>query len=303
MSAAAPVHAWIQAARLRTLPLALASIAMGNFLAAHQGHFSFSICVLTVLTTVGLQVLSNFSNDYGDSIHGADHKDRIGPLRMVQTGAIDSNQMKMAMWITGTITFVLGFILVQQALGLGTPLFFIFMILGVLAIWASVRYTSGAKPYGYQGWGDFFVVVFFGLVAVLGSYFLQVKGWQSLNLLPALSCGAFATAVLNINNIRDIESDRVAGKFSIPVRIGRQNAVYYHWFLLILGLVLAVIFTLVNYQNPWQWLFLISVVPLVRNGQAVASTNSNELDPYLKQMALSTLLFVFTFGCGLVLSL
>ena len=229
------------------------------------------------------------------------HAQRKGPSRMVQSGALSSAQMKRAMWISGIITFGLGIWLIQKALGLGTSLFYLFLLLGIMAIWASVRYTSGAKPYGYQGWGDFFVVVFFGLVAVMGTYFLQTKQWYTLNLLPAFSCGAFATAVLNINNIRDIESDRLAGKFSIPVRIGREKAIYYHWLLLSGGIILALVFTLLHYQSHWQWLFLVSVFPLALNARAVKQQQPAELDPYLKQMALTTLLFVLSFGLGLVL--
>jgi 1,4-dihydroxy-2-naphthoate polyprenyltransferase len=171
-----------------------------------------------------------------------------------------------------------------------------------VSILAAMAYTMGKRPYGYIGLGDLAVLIFFGLVGVLGSYYLFVQEISSLVVLPALSCGFFSMAVLNINNIRDIESDKKAGKYSIPVRVGRTNAVYYHIFLLLAGQLSAIMYTLITYTSPWQWLFLLTAPLFIKNATAVASKPSPELDPYLKQMALSTLLFVLLFGTGLILS-
>ncbi len=302
MAEASNIRYWIAAARPRTLPLAMASIAMGGFLAAYFRAFNWTIFLLTVGTTVGLQVLSNFSNDYGDSVHGADHQQRVGPSRMVQSGVISLNQMKMAMWTTGVLTFILGLLLIINSLGFNNTSFYFFLFLGLVAIFAAINYTSGSKPYGYSGWGDFSVLLFFGVVAVLGSYYLQTGSFEWLNILPALSCGLFATAVLNVNNIRDISSDRQAGKYSIPVRVGKPAAIRYHWALLVIGLVSSLVFVALNFQSFWQLLFLVISPLLIINGQAVSNKESSELDPYLKQMALTTLLYVLVFGLGLVLS-
>jgi 1,4-dihydroxy-2-naphthoate octaprenyltransferase len=177
-----------------------------------------------------------------------------------------------------------------------------FFGLGILSILAAVAYTIGKKPYGYAGLGDLSVLIFFGLVGVMGSYYLFTKELTLLEILPALSCGLFSMAVLNINNIRDIDSDRKAGKYSVPVRIGREKAIVYHWILLMAGILAALLYTAVNFRSEWQFLFLLSVPLFLLNGKAISSKPSHELDPYLKQMALSTLLFVILFGLGLILS-
>jgi 1,4-dihydroxy-2-naphthoate octaprenyltransferase len=171
-----------------------------------------------------------------------------------------------------------------------------------LSIAAAVAYTVGKKPYGYMGLGDISVLIFFGLVGVMGSYYLFTKKISGLEILPALSCGLFSIAVLNINNIRDIDSDRKAGKFSIPVRVGRDKAIVYHWFLLITGLLCAVIYSALSFTSLWQLLFVLSVPLFIKNGVTVSRKPSHELDPYLKQMALSTLLFVVLFGVGLIMA-
>lgn len=294
-------QAWISAARLRTLPLALSSILLGSFLAAYAGAFRWEVMALAILTTICLQVLSNLANDYGDSKHGADSAERKGPERAVQSGIITSTQMKHAMALFVVFSFVSGIALLIVALGWNLKLFLVFLLLGVAAIAAAVYYTSGDKPYGYVGLGDFSVLVFFGFVGVLGTCFLHTGAFEAAYLLPGATSGLFATAVLNINNIRDIESDRNAGKRSVPVRIGRSNAVVYHWFLLSGGWVCAILFTLLQFESWVQLVYLVSAPLFILNGLRVSSTTvPADLDPYLKQMALSTLLFVLLFGLGLV---
>ena len=296
------IKSWISAARPRTLPLAAASIGMGGFLAYFHGLFDWIIFTLCLTTTLLLQILSNLANDYGDTMHGADHSERIGPARMVQSGEISAEKMKSAMIAVAVITFFIGMWLLIKSIGLDSKAFYIMLAVGILSILAAVKYTSGNKPYGYQGFGDLAVIVFFGLVAVLGSFYLQTGNLRWDHLLPAISCGSFATAVLNVNNIRDIDSDRKAGKLSIPVRIGRSAAIKYHWVLLATGLICSIVFTTINYRSMWQWLFLL-VIPLIYlNGSAVMNKTGRELDPYLKQMAITTLLYVVTFGLGLVIS-
>ncbi len=296
-------QAWLSAIRLRTLPLALACIAMGSFLAAANQSFNLLIFLLCALTTICLQILSNLANDYGDSVHGIDSALREGPARAVQSGKISLSAMRKAMILLAFLSLISGISLLVVALRINYKAFLFFFFLGLLSITAAVAYTAGKKPYGYVGLGDISVFVFFGIVGVSGTYFLHTMQFERLILLPAISCGFFATAVLNVNNIRDINSDRVAGKKSIPVRIGREKAVHYHWFLLTAGLVAALLFVAFYFYSFWQLIFLVTVPLLIANGSAVKNKKTaSELDPFLKQMAMTTLLFVLTFGLGLMLS-
>ncbi|HEY8938463.1 MAG TPA: 1,4-dihydroxy-2-naphthoate polyprenyltransferase [Cyclobacteriaceae bacterium] len=293
---------WLKAFRLRTLPLSLSCIAMGGFLAASRHAFQWTIFILCITTTIFLQILSNLANDYGDSIHGADSDDRKGPSRAVQSGAISASQMKAAVSIFVILCLVSGISLLLLSFGLNWNALLFFFGLGVLSIVAAITYTVGKKPYGYAGLGDFSVLIFFGLVGVMGSCYLFTQHITLSEALPAMTCGLFSIGVLNINNIRDIESDKKAGKYSIPVRIGRENAILYHWTLLIGGLLCSVVYTVITYHSPWQFLFLLSVPLFIKNGITVSQKPSTELDPYLKQMALSTLIFVILFGAGVLLA-
>lgn len=293
---------WVNAFRLRTLPLALSSILMGGFLAASLNTFQWNIFLLCITTTIFLQVLSNLANDYGDSVHGADSIDRRGPSRAVQSGKISALQMK-----TGIIVFVLlslasGLSLLFVAFEFNWNAILFFLGLGILSILAAIAYTVGKRPYGYAGLGDISVFIFFGLIGVLGSLYLFTQAVNGMYVLPAISCGAFSVGVLNINNIRDIESDRKAGKFSVPVRIGRNKAVVYHWSLIFIGLLSTLTFVLLTYTSPVQLLFLISLPAFIMIGKNVQQRPPHELDPYLKFMALSTLLFVLLFGVGQMIS-
>lgn len=292
------VKPWLKAFRLRTLPLALSCIAMGGILAASSGAFQWNIFLFSIVTTIFLQILSNLANDYGDSIHGADSADRKGPSRAVQSGAISPGQMKTAIIIFVLLCLASGVSLLLISFGMNWNAIFFFFGLGVLSILAAIAYTVGKKPYGYAGLGDFSVLIFFGLIGVMGSNYLFTKQLNWMLVLPAMSCGFFSMGVLNINNIRDIESDRKAGKFSIPVRIGRESAVTYHWLLLAAGMLGALIYALVTYRSPLQLLFLLSFPFFIVNGLSVQRKSSEQLDPYLKQLALSTLLFVVLFGLG-----
>ena len=276
----------------------MASIGMGTFLAAANGAFDWSVFLLCALTTVFLQVLSNLANDYGDSIHGADSKDRVGPSRAVQSGMISKTEMKKAILLFGILSLFTGLLLIYTAFGLSLN-FWIFLGFGLLAIVAAITYTAGYKPYGYAGLGDLSVLIFFGFMAVLGSAFLYEKVVYWEYLLPAMSVGLFSVGVLNVNNIRDIESDAAAGKKSIPVRIGRENAVRYHWILLTLGVLSSVSYVFLTQVNFYELIFILIFPFFVTNALAVKrNINPSELDPYLKQMALSTLAFVLLFGIG-----
>lgn len=294
------IKPWIEAARLRTLPLALSSILMGCFLAAAHETFRWTIAILAVVTTICLQVLSNFANDYGDAVNGKDTEARQGPQRAVQSGAITADAMRTAIIVFSVLSLISGIWLLYEALKDATwHTFAAFFGLGILAIIAAITYTAGKRPYGYAGLGDLSVLIFFGWVGVLGVYYLHTEALDGTLLLPATSCGLFAVGVLNINNIRDIESDTLTGKRSVPVRLGRERAIIYHWLLLGVGMVCSVLYLLIHFDALPQWLFVLSFPLFIRNGLAVSRLKKpSELDPYLKQMALSTLLFVLLFGIG-----
>lgn len=297
---------WITAMRLRTLPLALASIAMGSFLAVAQNRFNLPVFLLCVLTTIFLQILSNLANDYGDYVNGADHSDRKGPDRMVHTGRITPNRMKIAIGAFVLLSLTSGIALLSVSIGFSATTLKIllgFFTLGILSIIAAIKYTMGKNPYGYAGMGDVSVFLFFGVIGVSGSYYLQALDWTSDILLPSFACGFFSAAVLNVNNIRDIDSDAQAGKKSIPVRLGPKMARIYHIALLVLGVSSALLFTYLHYHSPFQFLFLLALPLILMNGLKVYKLSTPEaLDPYLKQMAMTTLLFVITFGVGLILA-
>jgi 1,4-dihydroxy-2-naphthoate octaprenyltransferase len=214
---------------------------------------------------------------------------------------VQFNPMYVAIILFVFLSFTSGVWLLIEATN-SWQTFGLFLILGILAIVASITYTAGSNPYGYIGLGDISVLIFFGWVAVLGTFYLHTQFIDWWIILPASSCGFFATAVLNLNNIRDIESDKLAGKNSLPVRMGKSSAIKYHWFLLIAGIVSAVAYVGFNFQNASQFLFLIVLPLLFVNGKAVyEKTEASQLDPYLKQMALTTLLFVITFGIGQII--
>lgn len=300
MSNNTAVGNWLEAFRLRTLPLALSSIGMGSALAGYKGFFQWNIFLLAIVTTIFLQILSNLANDYGDSENGADHEGRLGPLRSVQKGAISKRQMQIAMAIFSLLSFCSGIGLLSVSIGLGNVQFYTFVALGILCIAAAIKYTSGHNPYGYQGLGDISVFIFFGLVGVLGSYYLYAASLSWDLLLPAISCGAFATAVLNVNNMRDIESDKLVNKNTIPVKIGLQKAKYYHSALLLIGSFSAVVYHLLNYHSIIQFLFLISILLFAIIYRSMKHKSGAELDPFLKKTAANTLLFVILFSIGLL---
>ncbi len=305
------IKAWVAAARLRTLPLSVSGIIVGASFGNFDSLFgkSFTCCFgcpavwqsslfwLAILVTIGFQVLSNFANDYGDGVRGTDAK-REGEKRMVASGIISPKQMKIGMIITGIITFFLATILIFMAFGNENFIIsFVFFNLTIVSIIAAVKYTVGKKAYGYSGLGDVFVFLFFGLLSVLGSYYLFTHNLHWLLLLPAMAIGCFSTAVLNLNNMRDIENDAATGKNTLVVKLGSKKAKKYHVFLLLFGMVCAIIYTVINYREPWQFVYLIAFVPFLLNIKTVFKNKSPMLlDGELKKVALSTFLFAILFS-------
>jgi 1,4-dihydroxy-2-naphthoate octaprenyltransferase len=295
------MNRWIEAARPRTLPLAIASILLGNFLAYAAGKFSFLTAALAILTTLLLQILSNFANDLGDSKNGVDNKNRKVALRAVQTGKISPSEMKNAVIITASLSFISGISLLYFALQYAKAQTIItFIMLGLLAILAAIAYTVGKKPYGYMGLGDLSVFLFFGWVGTFGTYYLQTEILNFYILIPASGCGFLSVAVLNLNNLRDIENDRKTGKNSIPVRIGKIYGFYYQKTIMLLGVCTFIIYLMYQgkpIQLSQNIIIMAGWYPLV---QIIKQLNSKmtpaQIDPYLKKTALSTLFLIVIFG-------
>lgn len=295
-------RAWLESLRPRTLPLAFASIVCGSALAYWQEMFDPTVAGLALLTAGLLQILSNLANDYGDAIKGSDKEDRIGPLRGMQKGLITQAQMKRALIITVVLICLSGLALVTVACR--TPAdFFGFLILGLAAIIAAITYTIGTRPYGYMGLGDISVLIFFGWLSVAGSWYLQAHTLTTLVFLPATACGFLAAAVLNINNLRDIDSDRENGKNTLAVRLGPVLARRYHVCLLMGALLCLAIFNLIWLKNLWGWLFVLAAPLLIK--QAIYVTREMEptaIRPMLERTVKAALLINLLFAIGVVLS-
>ena len=293
---------WIKAARLRTLPLAFSSIILGTCLAAGQGYFDGITLLLTLLTTLCYQVLSNYANDYGDGIRGTDAQ-RTGEQRAVASGAISQKDMRRAVQFMALLSFLLGTYLSFWATR-GQPWWVgsLFTLLGLTAIWAAIRYTVGGRAYGYHGWGDFFVLAFFGWLGVGGAYFLQSLVWDPMITFPASSLGLLAAGVLNVNNMRDRENDHKHKKYTLAVRLGARGAKLYHGALLLLAFDLAFIYNRLQPASGWQNLYFLAILPLGFHLWRVSKAQRPEdYEPLLKQLAISTLLFSVLFGVGRIL--
>jgi 1,4-dihydroxy-2-naphthoate octaprenyltransferase len=292
---------WIAAARLRTLPLAFSSILLGTFLASFYGSFNPWVLVLCLLTTLLYQVLSNYANDYGDGVKGTDDN-RKGEKRSVASGVISASQMKTAVYIVAALAFVSGTALsVLGTVGLSMLTTGLFILLGILAIWAAIRYTVGDSAYGYKGLGDVYVLIFFGWLGVIGSFFLQAQSINYWIILPATAVGFLAAGVLNLNNMRDREEDAKNGKITLAVRFGEKKAKLYQTMLILGALILTSVFVWHETQSIMGFLFLITL-PILLNVlvKSIKAETPEQFDPLLKPLALGTLLFSITTGLGLL---
>ncbi len=294
---------WIHAARLRTLPLSVAGVIMGSSLALGKENFHLNVFILALITTLFLQILSNLANDYGDYSHGTDNENRVGPLRTLQSGAIKPGEMRWAMAFMGLLAFIAGVGLLKISfIELFSPLFLLFLIVGILAIGAAIKYTVGKNPFGYQGFGDLMVFIFFGLVAVFGTYFLHARFLDLWILLPSVSVGLLSVGVLNINNMRDRDNDQSSGKKTIPVRLGSRNSKFYHLSLMVLSFVTLEIYYIHDAKNS---LALSLVIPFALIGlhtiRVIKITEPKALDPELKRLSLTTLFIACWCGLGLFL--
>lgn len=295
-------QAWLESLRPKTLPLAFAAIIVGTALAWWQGFFDPLVAALSLLTAGLLQILSNLANDYGDAVKGSDKPDRIGPLRGMQKGAINLAQMKRALIIVIVLSCLSGLWLVTAATQTMAD-FVGFLVLGGLSIIAAITYTIGKRPYGYQGLGDLSVLIFFGWLSVIGSWYLQAHTLVPSVILPATACGLLATAVLNINNLRDIDSDRANGKNTLVVRLGPVNARRYHACLLAGALLCLALFNLFSLHSVWGWLFVLAAPLLIKQARFVLrERDPRAMPPMLERTVKGALLTNLLFVVGIIIS-
>jgi 1,4-dihydroxy-2-naphthoate octaprenyltransferase len=293
---------WIEAARIRTLPLSVSGILVGSFYAMSQAMFNWKIVIFALSTTICLQVLSNFANDYGDGTKGTDNEDRVGPKRAIQSGAISPQAMKVALFFMTILTLLSALALIYFSFK-GQYLWYsiLFFILGILAIASAIRYTVGKNPYGYRGYGDVFVFIFFGLVSTFGIYFMFSKSIDWQLLLPATAIGFLSVGVLNLNNMRDEESDRKANKNTLVVQKGGKWAKNYHYFLVITAMILVLLFAIIQNFNFDQYIFVVAYFPLISHLITVyRNKNPKLLDPELKKLAISTFLLAILLSLALI---
>jgi 1,4-dihydroxy-2-naphthoate octaprenyltransferase len=292
------IQYWIQAARLRTLPLSISGILVGSAYAYYQNKFELIVFVLALCTTLSFQILSNFANDYGDGIKGTD-ANRIGEKRLVASGEITSHQMKSAIIINAIVAFFLALALIYFAFGQENFVYsFTFLVLGLASIAAAIKYTVGNNAYGYSGFGDVFVFVFFGLVAVVGSNFLYSKSIDIILFLPATAFGMLSTAVLNLNNMRDIENDKIANKNTLVVKFGMKWAKQYQGVLMVFSVIIVWFFLILLRLNTILILpFILFAATILQKINKVEK--SSDFDPFLKKVAL--FVFFLSIGIGFVL--
>lgn len=288
---------WVRAARLRTLPLSVSGIIIGACLALDVSEFDIPIFLLALCTTISYQVLSNFANDYGDGIKGTDNENRLGPERGLQSGQIAPHKMRNAIWVGSFMALSLTLLLLYVAFRNDIKSASFFLALGGIAIVAAIFYTVGSKAYGYKGLGDVFVFVFFGLVSVIGSHYLFTKSLEVILFLPASAVGLFSVAVLNLNNMRDVENDQNFGKNTLAVRLGIRKANTYHTLLIFLSMTTTVLYAFLSGKVYVYFVVLFLLFPLLAHLKRVWTRSSEkDLDPELKKVALITFFYACIFG-------
>lgn len=296
-------NSWISALRPRTLFLAIATTLCGSAIAYKDGQFSATVALLTLIIATLLQLLSNLANDMGDFEHGTDTTGkRVGPQRSLQSGKITLPEMKFAIKIVILFCCIIGALLIYEALQFMHYIYILlFLMLGFLSIWAAMKYTSGKNPYGYKGLGDIFSFTFFGLVSVIGTYFLHTHTITFEPWPPAIGMGLFTVAVLNINNMRDIKNDRTAGKITIPVRIGIKKAKSYHVILTMGGIISFILYSFLYAQDWTEYLYLIVMIGFIKILADILKTKEDYmLDPYLKYTSLTAFILAIAFTICLI---
>ena len=291
---------WIRAARLRTLLLSFSGVLLGGFLSIYAGPSTGSgtwLCLtFCALTAMLLQMLCNFANDYGDFKKGVDGAHRVGPQRELQSGEISEKEMRKAMAVVAAICLISGALLLFVFASLTWKELAVFAALGIGAVLASLLYTLGKNPYGYRGLGDLYCFLFFGWAAVAGTFYLATKQLDFSVLLPASAMGFLSNAVLNINNMRDIDNDRASGKNSLVVKIGLKKAFVYHCLLIGLAFVCLTIYLVLHHAAWYSYLFLLLSMLFVKDLVAIKKTKPELLDPFLGRQVKHSFLLVLVYG-------
>ena len=294
---------WLSAIRLRTLPLSISGIIVGTCFATYNGFFNIFIFILAILSAISFQILSNLANDYGDGTKGTDNATRIGPERAIQSGAITPDQMFEAIKINILAIILFVFLLIYIAFGKSHFLYsMFFIILAGISVYAAMKYTMGNSAYGYRGLGDVFVFIFFGIVSVVGSYFLYTCHLDHHVFLPAIVIGLLSVGVLNLNNMRDIESDQQSNKITLAVKLGKKKAKIYHVALISSAIIISILFSLLYYSRLTNFLCFLAYVPLILHIRSVINAKEpSDYDPQLKVLALTTFVFSLLLGLGYIL--
>jgi len=289
-------HPLIAAIRIRTLPLAAGAILMGAGVAVRLNTFDLLLFSLTLLTAFLLQILSNLANDYGDYINGADAHGRAD--RALSSGAITTAKMKTYLIINCALVLVSGIVVLIYSSLIHNISFIGMFFLGILCILAALFYTMGKRPYGYAGWGDISVGLFFGPVAVAGSAYLFTGAWQNSSFVPFIVFGILAVAVLNVNNIRDIVTDQKSHKITVAVRLGFEKAKYYQYILLLLGVVFILVWEVQKSNNWCGFALLIPIIFYFFHIKAIHQLNQNDRSGFnrqLKNLSLTNLCLAIIF--------
>ncbi len=292
---------WIRAARPRTVLLSFSGVLLGAFLAIFEAPEpvegpSFWLTILfCALTAVLLQILSNLANDYGDFKKGVDGVHRVGPQRELQSGAITEKEMRKGIALIGAICLFSG-VLIFVFARLSWQELAVFAALGLGAVLAALFYTLGKNPYGYRGLGDLYCFLFFGWAAVAGTFYLATKTLDFSVLLPASAMGFLSNAVLNINNMRDMENDRASGKSSLVVKIGLKKAFVYHCLLIGGAFICLTVYLVLHHAAWYSYLFWLLFPLFLKDLIAIKKTTPELLDPFLGRQVKHSFLLVVVFG-------
>ena len=288
---------YVKSFRLRTLPLSMSGILTGSFLAYGSSRFHIGIFVLAMFTTVFLQILSNISNEYGDSQNGADNSKRVGPIRSLQSGILSVKDIQKMILLFVALSSISGSLLIMVSFGtIFCTKGLIMLALGGLAIIAAMKYTIGKNNYGYKGWGDVAVFIFFGLVSTVGVYYLNTQVIEPAVFLPASGIGLLSVGVLNVNNIRDRQNDKECGKNTLVVKIGEKRAKVYHFGLITGAWLCFLIYSVFHANHPGNWMYLLLLPMFVMHVLAVFRFSGQKLDVQLRNLSIATLLLSILFG-------
>ena len=295
---------WIEAMRLRTLPLTAAGVIVASGLAAFYGVLSWGLFFPMLIMALTLQVIANFADEYGDLEHGVDNDDRVGPHRGMQRGEITKEQMKRALIGTSIFVFLLIIGLVVGAFGIkAIGWIALFLALGAFCIWGAIRYTVGKHAYGYIGLGDFFSFFFFGIVAVVGGFFLYAKSMVALVWLPAVGLGLLVAGMINYNNMRDLENDAACGKRTVATMLGHRNAKIYHLLLVGGGMACFLAFPIAAGITAW-WRYAFVLLYILYFKQlytAIRITNPADFDALMKPHSLTAVAISLFFALCIAL--